>query len=88
MGVNSRVKTNEVGVNSLQFPLLAYLKTADVVVLFKSNGCGTVVKGPDSNPHTALALGTYDENWSDISRWEILPKESEVILQNNFEDYK
>ena len=80
MGINCKI--DELDVKQTNYPLLARLKAnRKLIVLFHRAGCGTVLQSSG-----AVKVASYHEDWNDISNWDILPKESEVILQNNFED--
>lgn len=79
MAINFKIYERDV--KQTNYPLLARLKTnRKLIVLFHRAGCGTVL-----NSDGVVKVASYHEDWLDISRWEILPKESEVILKNNFD---
>ncbi|MEG2307126.1 MAG: hypothetical protein RSB94_07280 [Erysipelotrichaceae bacterium] len=74
--ITSQVVGN--GDKEVKYPLLARLKAnKEVIVLFSRAGCGVIVAHEDK-----LYVGSYEEDWNDISNWEILPNDFKVILQN------
>ena len=63
----------------ISFPLLVKNVHSGFVVLFTSNGVGTVVV-PDK--HSRYGLGEHSTTWVqlDTSEWEILPRGTRVSL--------